>query len=207
MARAAALWAEPLAAHPPGTRTAFTWIPRPQAVALDLAIQAAGLVSDPSGGLGVADLPAPDELEWELPDRPAGGVVAETREISQEELIAAAERIQGVVGQGQGREIVVAGRSPERWADRALLSWATVYGAAVLLADPASLVSSAVWARPTLFQGTAAELSALRRAVEQEKPRFRRLRTVLVSGVEEPSPGDVSFWKERGVTVGGLGEE
>jgi hypothetical protein len=188
-------------------------------VALDLAIQAAGLVSvpvsDPAAAAGRAWVDEKDindskdgKDDKDLPDRPAGGVVAGLEELSQEELIAAADRIQEAVGQGRGREIVVLGRSPERWPDRALLSWATVQGAAVLLApDPASLIASAVWARPTLFYGNTAELAAFRRAVEEEQPPFwarkqgrlpfGRLWTVLCE--REISLEDRRFWEGRGV--------
>lgn len=130
------------------------------------------------------------------------------REVAQEELVAAAERLQEAIG-GAEREIVVVGRAPERWADRAFFSWATVAGAAVLLApDPSSLVGTAVWARPTVFHGTAGELAALRRAVEQEKPPFwdrkadrlpfGRLRVVLC---EESAEEERRFWEGRGVRV------
>lgn len=201
-----------LADKPPGTQVAFQWVPRPSAVVLDLAIQAAGLVSVPVSEpveetRDLRDARDVRDLR-DFPDRPAGGVAVAGRTVPQQELIAVAERIQEAVGQSREREIVVAGRSPELWCDRALLSWATVYGPALLLSDPASLVASAVWARPTLFYGTAAELSALRKAVEQEKPPFwdrkrdrrpfGRLRTVLWSG-DEPSPEDRSFWEQRGV--------
>ena len=133
-------------------------------------------------------------------------MVAGPREVAQEELIAAANRFQELIG-GNGREIVVAGRAPERWADRAFFSWATAQGAAVLLAPhPSSLIGSAVWARPTVFHGSAAELAALRRAVEQERPKlwerradrlpFGRLRVVLCD-----EPVEERFWAERGVRV------
>ncbi|HWN43719.1 MAG TPA: hypothetical protein VNW71_15950 [Thermoanaerobaculia bacterium] len=169
---------------------------------------------------GLAGSAGPEFLEhislpsWEaardlaFPDRPAGGVMVE-REVTQEELIAAVDRLE--IG-GEGREIVVVGRAPERWADRVFFSWATVHGAAILLApDPSSLVGSAVWARPTVFHGTAAELKALRRAVEQEKPPFwdrradrlpfGRLRVVLC---EELAEEERRFWEGRGVRVGAL---
>ena len=131
------------------------------------------------------------------------------RVFTQEELIAEAERLQDAIG-GEGREIVVAGRVPERWPDRALFSWATLAGAAVLLApEPSSLVGSAAWARPTVFHGTSAELKALRHSVEQEKPPFwdrkagrlpfGRLRVVIC---EEPFEED--FWRERRVRPGRL---
>jgi hypothetical protein len=180
-------------------------------VAQDLAIQAAGLLSVPVTDLGKARergarawaAPAgsagPEFLDhvalpaWnpfrdtDFPDRPAGGVMTE-REVTQEELIAAVDRLEI---EGEGREIVVIGRAPERWADRVFFSWATVNGA---------------WARPTVFHGTAAELRALRRAVEEEKPPFwerragrlpfGRLRVVLC---EELAEEERRFWEGRGV--------
>ncbi len=178
---------------------------------LDLAIQAAGLVSAP--GSGAPDLPPWDgEGSGTLPDRPAGGVLIGAREVSQEELIAAATAVQQSLAPGRGeREIAVIGRSPATWAERVLLSWSTVYGAALLLApSPESLVGSAVWARPTLFCGNAAEMAAFRRAVAEEKPPFwtrkkgrlpfGRLRTVLWSD-GRPSEDEHGFWEERGVRV------
>jgi len=220
-----ALQAERLSSLPPGTPTAFEWVPRPQAVALDLAIQAAGLVSVPV--TDPAEAPGRGARRWakdikdekdskdgkDLPE--AGGVVvAGPRVVSQEEMVAAAERIQETAGSGREREIVVIGRSPELWIDRVFLAWATLYGAAILLAsDPSSLVGSAVWARPTLFHGTAAEIAALRRAVEQERPPFwdrkrdrlpfGRLRTVLWSGGGPPEE-ERRFWEGRGVRIAPL---
>jgi hypothetical protein len=218
MARGVALWAAALSDLPPGTRAAFAWSPLPESAALDLAIQAAGLVADLSGDPSSTWIEESTLPSWEkagevtLPDRPAGGVVVDSGTVlSQEDLLAAAERIQQAIGAG-AREIVVVGRAPERRPDRELLAWATVYGAAVLLApSPESLVGSAVWARPTLFHGTAAEVATFRRAVEQEKPPFwvrkagrlpfGRLRTVLWSGEEEPGEEDLRFWQERGVRL------
>lgn len=131
------------------------------------------------------------------------------REVSQSELVAAATAFQEALAPGTEREIVVMGR-----LERTLLSWSTLYGAALLLApSPESLVGSAVWARPTLFCGNAAELAAFRRAVEQEKPPFwvrrkgrlpfGRLRTVIWSG-GGPSEEERGFWEGRGVRVGRL---
>lgn len=132
------------------------------------------------------------------------------REVSQEELVAAAAAFQEALAPGTGeREIAVMGR-----LERVLLSWSTIYGAALLLApSPESLVGSAVWARPTVFCGTASELSALRHAVEQEKPPFwdrrkgrlpfGRLRTVLWSG-DGPLEEERGFWERRGVRVSQL---
>jgi hypothetical protein len=185
---------------------------------LDLAIQAAGLVSAP-GAEGALDLPPWDgEGPGMLPDRPAGGVLIGDREVSQEKLVAAATAVQESLAPGGGeREIAVIGRSPAAWPERVLLSWSTVYGAALLLApSPESLVGSAVWARPTLFCGNAAEMAAFRRAVTEEKPPFwvrkkgrlpfGRLRTVLWSegGGHRPSEEERGFWEERGVRVEAL---
>jgi hypothetical protein len=133
-------------------------------VVLDLAIQAAGLISAP-GSEGVPDLPPWDgDGEGKIPDRPAGSVVVGDRELGQEDLVAAP--------------------------------------------SPDSLVGSAVWVRPTVFCGNAAELTAFRQAVEQEKPPFwvrkkgrlpfGRLRTVLWTG-EGPSDEERGFWEGRGV--------
>lgn len=147
--------------------------------------------------------------DWDDPREPAlpsgdGRTLVGEVEVSQEELAGAAGSIQDRIAEGTGREIVVLGHAPESWPDRAVLAWATLQGAATLLADPASLVGSAVWARPTVFHGTAAEVEAFRRAVEEEKPPFwdrgkgrlpfGRLRTVLCA--EEVDRG---FWEETGV--------
>jgi hypothetical protein len=137
-------------------------------------------------------------------------VVVGDREVSQEELVTAAAAFQEALAPGGGeREIAVIGR-----LDRVLLSWSTMYGSALLLApSPESLVGSAVWARPTVFCGDASELSALRHAVEQEKPPFwdrrkdrlpfGRLRTVLWSG-DGPPEEERGFWESRGVLAGFL---
>jgi hypothetical protein len=179
-------------------------------VVLDLAIQAAGLISAP-GSQGAPDLPPWNgDGEGQIPDRRAGGVMVEDREVEQEHLIAAAGTFQEALAPGDGeREIVVMGR-----LDRTLLSWSTLYGSALLLApSPDNLVGSAVWARPTLFCGNAAELAAFRHAVEQEKPPFwarkkdrlpfGRLRTVIWTE-GGPSDEERGFWEGRGVRVRSL---
>jgi hypothetical protein len=173
------------------------------------------LISAPIADIDrVLDLPPWDgEGEGTLPDRPAGGVLIGGREVSQTELVAAASAVQEALAPGGGeREIAVIGGVGR--LERVLLSWATVYGAALLLApSPESLVGSAVWARPTVFCGNASELAAFRRAVEQEKPPFwdrrkdrlpfGRLRTVLWSA-EGPSEEERRFWESRSVLTGSL---
>ncbi len=148
--------------------------------------------------------------------RGAGGAVVvrngQPVELSAPELIATAERIQDQLGPTRGRDIIVLGGSLEIPDERAMLSWATLAGAAVVLEpNPALRVATAAWVRPTVFHGTVAELAALRSWVEKEKkgwlrrrPRlpFRRLRAVLITGSEMlPSEGE-AFWRERGVGVG-----
>jgi len=116
---------------------------------------------------------------------------------------------------GGRRHILVLGGFAGDRAERLLLSWATVAGAALLLEpEPAHLVPTAVWARPTLFAGTAADLARLRAAVEEDEAGFKlfkrrrrlpfgRLRSVL--GTEgELSVEARAFWEERGVGVRGI---
>lgn len=118
------------------------------------------------------------------------------------------------------REIFVLSGSPEEPLLeepilRALLSWATVAGAALLIEpDPGCLVGTAVWARPTVFAGTAADLAGLRVAAErQERGRLRRLfrkrpglpfgrlQTVLAIDPGPLPPAEDAFWRGRGVRV------
>ena len=146
----------------------------------------------------------------------AGGAVVihsgQPVELSPAELIATAERIQERIGPTRGRDIIVLGGALEIPEERAMLSWATLAGAAVVLEpNPALRVATAAWVRPTVFHGTAAELAALRSWAEKEtkgwlrrRPHlpFRRLRSVLITGSEMlPSEGE-AFWRERGVGVG-----
>jgi hypothetical protein len=252
VARRVERWAGPLAVLPAGTRVAFSYAPRPAALALDLAIQAAGLVSVPvSGGalpLRIEDLvwaePAGDPA-GERPDlgkvervplpawedessssfhreRQPGSALIELPEgwhdLDQEDLIAAADRVQSeVVAAGPpvgGREILVASRPLSEPAERAILSWATIAGAALVLEpDPASFAATAAWVRPTIFHGTADDVAALRRMADQQprprpfrrRPRlpFGRLRTILTGELPRET---AAFWEERGVRVALLAE-
>jgi hypothetical protein len=140
---------------------------------------------------------------------PGGQVMA----LTDSALAQAAEAISRELPARSGREILVLGGALDAPATRALLSWATVEGAALLLEhDPGSLVGSAVWARPTLFAGAAAEIAGLRRAAErqekgwlnrlrkQRRRPFSRLHTVLSTDASLP-PEDAIFWRDRGVNV------
>ena len=113
------------------------------------------------------------------------------------------ERLQREIGERKEREIVVLGGPLEDPLERAMMAWATLSGAAVVLEpDPALRAATAAWVRPTVFHGTPGEIADLRaRAGRARKGRlpFRRLRTVLVAGAR--AEGDEAFWEERGVRM------
>ncbi|HEY4561865.1 MAG TPA: hypothetical protein VIJ36_02745, partial [Thermoanaerobaculia bacterium] len=119
------------------------------------------------------------------------------------EIAASGERLQRLIGETGAREIVVLGGPLEDPLERAMIAWATLSGAAVVLEpDPALRAATAAWVRPTVFHGTPAEIADLRARVgKRRKGRlpFRRLRTVLVSG--EISEEEAGFWRERGVAL------
>jgi hypothetical protein len=207
-----------------GARASFGYRPHPDEIVLDLAVQAAGLVSVPRQGLQElqgqqgrveiggesAVLPSWEEAERAgasapAPERLAGGGVA-VREavLSQGDLMAAAERLGREIPElPEGRRhVLVLGGFAGDGAERSLLTWATVAGAAILLEpEPAHYVPTAAWARPTVFAGTAADRARLREAVERNRRRrlpFGRLRVVLGTEGELPEE-EKAFWEERGV--------
>jgi hypothetical protein len=239
---------------PAGSRVAFADWPGPQAIALDLALQGAGLLSVPipapltgaalAGALaergaevwlapiepgvsrkregGTAGLPwhlipawiseEPSGLGGEktVPSPPlvpgGGAVLAGGRPLSAAELIAAAAAVEAMIPVKSRREILVSCRPLADPAARSLLAWATRTGAALLLEpDRAAGAATAVWARPTLFHGTAQDLAILRRAVERRpfwsrwrrRLPFDRLHTLFVEG--DLAAGERSFWEGRGV--------
>ncbi|HVT14964.1 MAG TPA: hypothetical protein VHQ90_02135 [Thermoanaerobaculia bacterium] len=306
VARWVEAWAGALAARGASgdaeTRVGFAYVPSPQGVALDLAIQAAGLVSvpvalpaPPAAGSqpGEAeDLPAeasrrasamardcrtwvsfggtgreggegggggekrrhlrelPGLVEISLPAAEtrgpavaaagseafapgvtalpleAGGALiddaAGPRLLWQSDLLSLAGHVAGEVATppagevAAGRDIVVCCRPLAEPGARAVLSWAAVAGAAVVLEpDPANLVATAAWARPTVFHGSAAELASLRRRIERKAgarwslPRRRlaglpwgRLRAVLLDDPEALGGGEGDFWRRAGARIG-----
>ena len=125
--------------------------------------------------------------------------------------VGVAERVRAEIGAPpkRSREIVVLSGPLDRPEERAMLSWATVAGAAVVLEpNPDFRVATAAWVRPTVFHGTVAEIAALRGWVEKEgkgwlrrrvRLPFRRLRRVLVVGEMEME--EKRFWEGRGVGV------
>ncbi|HEY3569401.1 MAG TPA: hypothetical protein VGP73_15830 [Thermoanaerobaculia bacterium] len=205
-------WRAALSSLPPGSRAAFQYDARPESVILDLAIQAAGLVSAPNGGKKDAVWIERRGLEIEISPSGhlfhdgSGAVVrigGEDVVWTAAEIVAAGERLQGVIGEAGKREIVVLGGPLEDPLERSMMAWATLSGAAVVLEpDPALRTATAAWVRPTVFHGTPEEIADLRsRAGKARKGRlpFRRLWMVLVSG--EISGEEAGGWRERGVKV------
>lgn len=102
------------------------------------------------------------------------------------------------------RDIVVLSGPLDDAIERAVLSWAVMTGAAVVL-EPTQghRVATAAWVRPTVFYGTAEEIAQLRLEVEKERPRWwRRLRAVLVKGAEALPDSEAAFWRPRWVEIG-----
>jgi hypothetical protein len=226
IARKTAAWAESLASRPAGSRVPFAWSPVPDAVAYDLGVQAAGLVSEPLSG---GPPPGPSPLAPLPPHSPrpgegngveafegsAGGVVVidsgAPLELTAAGLISLAETVEAVIDPRPNREIVVLSGPLENPDERALLSWATVAGAAVVLEPtPCTRVATAAWVRPTVFHGTPAEIAALRGWVAKERRSlfqrafrlpFRRLHTLLVVGPDDLPEEEAAFWRERGVRI------
>jgi hypothetical protein len=211
-------WAESLSHLPAASRAAFSYAPRPPAIFLDLAIQAAGLVPVPVSG--PANDP-PDASFWIEIEGEALKVTELAPAIpfnsESPDPIALAAQVQAEIQaeiqeppRKGSREIVILSGPLERPEERAMLSWATVAGAAVVLeSDPALRVAQAAWVRPTVFHGTAAEIAGLRKWVEKEGKGFwrrgpglpfRRLRTVLA--LDDLPEEEAAFWRGRGVRVG-----
>jgi hypothetical protein len=174
-----------------------------------------GLAAAPPTGSAVVPTGDPGVL--------VAGEAGSWRRLSQSELLAAAAEVERAIASGSGRradsqerEILVAGWPLQEWAGRLLVAWAVVAGAALVLeADPALRLGAVLWARPTVFHGTAEELAALRLRVETaRRPRRRRpapplgrLRTLFQR--EPPAADDAAFWRRRGaqlVRLPGLGD-
>lgn len=192
-------WRAPLSSLPAGSRAAFLYDARPESVILDLAIQAAGLVPVP-GGRREGDVWV--EIEGgEVKTSPCSH--STTAGWTAAEIAAVGERLQGLIGETKERDIVVLGGPLEDPLERAMMAWATLTGAAVVLEPgPALRAATAAWVRPTVFHGTSGEIADLRaRAGRARKGRlpFRRLRTVLVAGAL--AEGDEAFWEESGARV------
>jgi AMP-binding enzyme len=265
-----ARWAAPLAGLPPACGVAFAGAAYPEAIALDLAVQSAGLTPVPlsprwvGGGAGghgrhgrevqraapaleaaeragclawlevvggeawVTRLDAPVASAVVAADDPGVLVTGDGggwRRLSQSELLAAAAEVESAIASPSGRradsrerQILVAGWPLQEWAGRLLTAWAAAAGAALVLeADPALRLGGVLWARPTVFHGTAEELAALRlRVAAARRPRPWRRRPVPPLGRlrslfqhEPPAADDVAFWRQRGaqlVRLPGLGD-
>lgn len=142
-----------------------------------------------------------------LPVEGAGG----PRELGGAELLAAARALARRLPAWHERDIWVSARAWRRPAERCLLAWATVTGAAVVL-EPwtESGAGTIYWSRPTVVSGSAAELTALRgelarlagrRAERALARRLRRLRIVWVEGSVPLPAEDTAFWQRLGAPV------
>jgi hypothetical protein len=166
-------------------------------------------------GPGAAALPL--EAGGALIDGAAG-----PRLLGQSDLLSLAGHVAGEVATplagevAAGRDIVVCCRPLAEPGARAVLSWAAEAGAAVVLEpDPAKLVATAVWARPTVFYGSAAELASLRRQLERRAGArwslsrrrraglpWSRLRAVLLDDPAALGGGEGDFWRRAGARIG-----
>ncbi len=210
-ARRMSAWAEQLDGLPAGSLLSFSYTALPDLVVLDLAIQAAGMVPVPVSG-PVAEgwgerIPLDPSPPGPLSHRPPAG---RERGDFAEAVARVAADLDAPPKEG-ARDIVVLSGPLERPEERAMLSWATWTGAAVVLEPNAALrVATAGWVRPTVFHGTAEEMAALRTWVEKEgkgwlrrraRLPFGRLRRILVTG-KRMSGEEARFWEELGVKVG-----
>lgn len=232
-----------------GTAVPYRDYGDPDSIALDLALAAAGydpqpLPSRPWPPEGQADLPeltveaAPGRFApaGDLPNShatPAGGALVldhgHWRPLGATTLARSATEALSALPPAPRRDILVLDRSLAEPAQRLLLTWAAVTGAALVLLprllrsgtrpeEPEAIdgwrLDTLAWVRPTLLHGTAAELAALRRRLE---PRFRRpwpwhrrprlappldrLRGVVVFGREALADDETSFWERAGVAM------
>jgi hypothetical protein len=128
------------------------------------------------------------------------------------EVESMVERIRAEIPPSGTRDIVVFCGPLDEPVERAMLSWATLAGTAVVLEPHRHhRVATAAWVRPTVFSGTREEIAVLGWWVEKERRRrwrrglrlpFGRLRSVLVAGPSALSAEDAEFWEQRGVRVG-----
>ncbi len=222
------------AAGLPSGEVAIPFAATPAWVSLDLALQASGRTSALAGApADLPDLPprpgSPGSAyrRWRqvpLPEAPlepgavrlvgSGGLpwIWSAADLVEEgeALGAEIERLGGPPP--GGREIALWNGPPDQAAARAFLAWATLRGAALVLEpDPYARIATALWARPTVFLGEAADLAALRQSLEDERPRrwfrrapalpLKRLRAVVHSGTARLPEAEEAFWRGRGVAV------
>lgn len=204
-------WAEQMSGLPEGSLLSFSYTAFPDLVVLDLAIQAARMVPVPVSGPVLEGWGERLDLDPSPPSplshRPPSG--RESGNVADEFARGRAEPLRKTA-----RDIVVLSGPLERPEERAMLSWATLAGAAIVLEpNPAVRVATAAWVRPTVFHGTAEEIAALRTWVEKEgkggwlrrraRLPFGRLRRILVTG-KGLSAEEARFWEDRGVETGGV---
>lgn len=150
-------------------------------------------------------------------ERAGGAVVVETDDglatWSTADWASCGEEAARVLGPASldpsGRDItVLAGRlsAPPVCAQ---LGWALASGAAVLLeGDAEAALETALWARPTVLAGSAADLARLAERPEAARTGRRaplaRLRACWVSDVSKLPAGLTESWERRGVRVLGM---
>ncbi|HYH46695.1 MAG TPA: hypothetical protein VEG34_13500, partial [Thermoanaerobaculia bacterium] len=120
-----------------------------------------------------ADRLAAPPADTDAPDRPGPAALLhhlqllETGRIPEGDVLTGAAALADRLGPPEVRDILVSGRSLSDQAEHRLLAWATLTGAVILFEpDPPAYVPAAAWARPTVFQGTAGEIAALRREAQ-----------------------------------------
>ncbi|HEX5761051.1 MAG TPA: hypothetical protein VF121_17825 [Thermoanaerobaculia bacterium] len=126
----------------------------------------------------------------------------------QEVLLAAAEALEAALPRGRAlgrsrREVVVAGAGLRDPGDRALFTWSLLTGAALVVEpEPAAVVPTTLWARPTLFHGDADRLAAFRRgAAGAPRAALRRLHSLVLAGPAPLPAEDLAHWRAHGVAV------
>lgn len=135
------------------------------------------------------------------------------REIGLEGLTEAVRRLESLVGEGRGRDVMVHGRSLAEPSERLLVEWAVRRAAAVIIptggvAAVGDLGRAAFELRPSLLHGSARDLAEwaanFERAEGSERgvrKRFAALRWVIVTGSEELRHSVTSFYARLGATV------
>ncbi|MDH3254483.1 MAG: hypothetical protein OEM62_05785 [Acidobacteriota bacterium] len=128
--------------------------------------------------------------------------------LRRERLESAVERMGRDIGVLRERPIVVHGRSLGDAGERVVVEWAIHEAAAIVIAAPGTEMSVAGWVRPTLLQGSPAELGEWIRSCTAERHgklvlerRFRRLAAVVVLADETVDEETSRQWQEVGVRV------
>jgi hypothetical protein len=126
-------------------------------------------------------------------------------EIGDGESRRMAGELERRLGSSRRRDIVLHCRPLDQAGERCLLEWALRVAAGIVLVPERSLIAAtAYWVRPTLVQGTAADLKGLARSLRAAerrwrlfgtgRRRFRRLRAAVLWGSESLDPDTERFY-------------